>query len=230
MAKIMEVLKAFCKEIEKENPFGLILKGGTALALYHFNHRLSEDLDFDVDISLRKDYQKLEEYFKRIFDQLQQQKLIVEYRITKSDFAATNRFHLKVELKTAKTYYSKIDLDFIELPTLVEKMGELKIYPLERMFIGKSIAFVNRKEFKDLYDLAYLTPKIAPEKITKKKEVAKLLQRVINTAQTQDTATLFRLAFRNVDLKFKDIKESKIDEFVAATIQKIRKVISTLNR
>lgn len=226
----MEVLKAFCKELEKENPFGLVLKGGTALAVYHFNHRESEDLDFDVDISLKKDIQKLEEYFKAIFNRLQQNKLIVEYKITKSDFAATNRFHLKVELKTAKTYYSKIDLDFIELPATVEKRGELGLYPLERMFIGKSIAFVNRKEFKDLYDLAYLAPKIAAEKIVKKKEVAELLQRVISTAQTQDTATMFKLAFRNVNLKFKDIKESKIDEFVAATLQKIRKVISTLNR
>lgn len=230
MAKIMEVLKAFCKEVEKENPFGLILKGGTALALYHFNHRESEDLDFDVDISLKKDIHRLEEYFRTIFNRLQQQKLIVEYRITKSDFAATNRFHLKVELKTAKTYYSKIDLDFIELPPLVEKKGELKIYPLERMFIGKSIAFVNRKEFKDLYDLAYLAPKIAPEKIVKKKEVAELLQQVINSAQNQDTNTMFKLAFRNVDLKFRDIKESKINEFVAGTIQKIRKVISALQR
>ncbi len=224
----MEILKAFCKELEKENPFGLILKGGTALALYRFNHRESEDLDFDVDISLKKDIHQLEEYFKTIFNRLQQNKLIVEYRITKSDFAATNRFHLKVELKTAKTYYSKIDLEFIEPPPLVEKIGELKIYPLERMFIGKSLAFVNRKEFKDLYDLAYLAPKINPEKIAKKKEVTELLQRVIITAQNQDTATLFKLAFRNVDLKFKDIKESKIDEFVVGTIQKIRKVRSIL--
>ena len=226
----MSVLKAFCKEVEKENPFGLVLKGGTALALSHFNHRESEDLDFDVDIRLREDYQKLESYFTHIFDGLQQRKLIVEYRITKSDFAATNRFHLKVELKTAKTYYSKIDLDFIELPSIIEKRGELKLYPLERMFIGKSLAFVNRKEFKDLYDLAYLAPKIAVEKIVKKKEVAELLQRVIDTAQAQDIKIMFKLAFRNVDLKFKDMKGSKIEEFVAATIHKIRKVIRTLQR
>ena len=226
----MSVLKAFCKEVEKENPFGLVLKGGTALALYHFNHRESEDLDFDVDIRLREDYQKLESYFTHIFDGLQQRKFIVEYRITKSDFAATNRFHLKVELKTAKTYYSKIDLDFIELPSIIEKRGELSLYPLERMFIGKSLAFVNRKEFKDLYDLSYLAPKIMVEKITKKKEVVELLQRVIDTAQTQDIKIMFKLAFRNVDLKFKDMKESKIEEFVAATTHKIKKVISALQR
>lgn len=226
----MEVLKAFCKEVEQENPFGLVLKGGTALALYHFNHRESEDLDFDADIQLREDYQKLEDYFKHIFDKLQQQRLIVEYRITKSDFAATNRFHLKVELKTAKTYYSKIDLDFVELPLIMEARGELRLYPLERMFIGKSIAFVQRKEFKDWYDLAYLAPRVEVEKIIKRKEVAELLQRVIDTAQEHDIKTMFKLAFRNVDLRFKDMKEPKIEEFSRATIQKIRKVINTLQR
>ncbi len=226
----MEVLGAFCKEVEKENPFGLILKGGTALALYRFNHRESEDLDFDVDISLKKDLHRLEAYFKTIFDHLRQQKLITEYRITKSQLAATNRFHLKVELQTAKTYYSKIDLDFIELPSLVETRGELKIYPFERMFISKSLAFVQRKEFKDLYDLSYLAPKIALEKIVKKKEVAELLQRVITTAQNHDTASMFKLAFRNADLKFKNIQLSKIDEFVAAAIQKIRKIQRALQQ
>ena len=43
--KILGVLKVFCKEVEKDNPFNLVLKGGTALALYYFNHRESKDLD-----------------------------------------------------------------------------------------------------------------------------------------------------------------------------------------
>ncbi len=226
----MEVLKAFCKEVEKENPFGLVLKGGTALALYHFNHRESEDLDFDADVGLRKKYQQLAAYFTSILDQLQQQGLLVGYRITKSDFASTNRFHIKIELKTRKTYYSKIDVDFVELPLVLEQRGELRLYPLERMFVGKCLTFVNRKEFKDLYDLSYLSPKVATEKLTKKTEIMELIQDVIATAQTEDVKQLFRLAFRNVDLHFKDLPESRIDEFTQNTIQRLRKVVHLLQR
>lgn len=224
----MEVLRAFCQEVEHDNPFGLVLKGGTALALYYFDHRESEDLDFDVDLRLREEYQKIEEYFMQTWEKIRQQGMITECRITKSAIAATNRFHLKVELKTGRTYYSKIDLDFVELPQNLEKKGELHLYPLERIFVGKCLAFISRKEFKDLYDLAYLAPKVAAEKITKRPEVAELIKNVIETVESHDMKMMFKLAFRNVDLRFKGIAEPKIEPFVKNTVQKLRKVISML--
>ncbi len=226
----MEVLAAFCREIERHNPFGLVLKGGTALALYRFNHRESEDMDFDVDIKFRQNYQDIESYFVQIFEEIKKQGILLNYRITKSDFAATNRLHIKVELKTKRTYYSKIDLSFGELPLNVEKRGELSLYSLERMFIGKSLAFVNRKELKDLYDLWYLVSKVSAEKFPKKEETAELLQKVIKTAQTQDTKAMFKHAFRNVDLHFKDLTEHRIESFVQSTIQKLRIVGNKLKQ
>ena len=51
MTRLLDILQEFLKELEQDNPYGLILKGGTALAVYHcIGHRESEDLDFDVSI------------------------------------------------------------------------------------------------------------------------------------------------------------------------------------
>lgn len=55
MPRILEILKSILDEIRKSNPFGLILKGGTALAIHHTSgHRESEDLDFDADLKYIK--------------------------------------------------------------------------------------------------------------------------------------------------------------------------------
>ena len=60
MTRILEILKEFLEEVEKENPFNLVLKGGTALSLYYLNHhRESEDLDFDTEKHFLKDCQEL---------------------------------------------------------------------------------------------------------------------------------------------------------------------------
>ena len=222
MAKILEVLKEFCKKVEKDNPYNLVLKGGTALALYYFNHRESEDLDFDVDIKYKKDYLKIKNYFENIFSLLIQRRLITDYRITKADFATTNRYHIKVELKTGKAYYSKIDVDFVELPKDLVKKGELNLYSVERVFVGKSLAFINRKEFKDIYDLAYLINRIKIDSFHKKKKVAELLDEVISVIQQEDMERMFRLAFRNVDLRFKNLKEHQLSKFLEGIVRKLR--------
>ena len=115
--KILEILEEFLKEVEKDNPFNLVLKGGTALSLYHLNHhRESEDLDFDTEKHFLKDFKRIEEYLSNILDKLKQKGIIVEYKITKSGFAATERYHIKIELKTHKTYSTKIDIEFLDLP------------------------------------------------------------------------------------------------------------------
>lgn len=230
MAKILEVLKEFCKKVEKDNPFNLILKGGTALTLYYFNHRESEDLDFDVDVRHRKDYLKIKKYFEKIFSLLEQQKLITGYRITKADFAATNRYHIKVELKTGKTYYSKIDVDFVKFPKNLIKKGELNLYSVERVFVGKSLAFLNRKEFKDIYDLAHLINKVKIDSFPRKKKIAELLDEVTKVIQQEDMEKMFKLAFRNVDLRFKNLKEHQLPKFLEITIRKLRMTANKLRQ
>ena len=57
MTIILTILEEFVKEIEKDNPYKLVIKGGTALSLFYLNHhRESEDLDFDADMSYLKEY------------------------------------------------------------------------------------------------------------------------------------------------------------------------------
>jgi predicted nucleotidyltransferase component of viral defense system len=226
--KILEILKVFCNEVENNNPFNLVLKGGTALSLYYFNHRESEDLDFDADMPYKKDYKEIEKYFKDILDGIVEKKLLTSYRITKAGFANTNRYHMKLELKTAKNYYSKVDVDFMNLSDNLVKRGELNLYPIQRLFIGKCLTFVDRKEFKDIYDIFYLTHKVNVSSYTKKRNIMELINRVIDTAQEEDLKKMFKLAFRNVDLRFKNLKESQIDKFVQDTVGRLRILVNKL--
>ena len=231
MAKILDVLHEILKEVEKENPFNLVLKGGTALSIYYLNHhRESEDLDFDVEQNQIHNYKEIKKYLVDILERLKQKKTINEYKITKEGFASTNRYHIKLVLKTHKPFYTKIDVDFVELPKKLIKKGHLNFYTTERIFIAKAATFVDRKEFKDIYDLAYLLKKIDYNVFRKNKNVIVLLQKVISVAQTEDMKKLYKAAFRNVDLKFKDLKESQIDSFVGRFVRDFRILINKLGK
>ncbi|MBI4918443.1 nucleotidyl transferase AbiEii/AbiGii toxin family protein [archaeon] len=231
MARILEILEEFLKEVEKDNPFNLVLKGGTALSLYHLNHhRESEDLDFDAEKHFIKDCKKIENYLASILEKLKNTQNIKEFKIQKSGFAATNRYHIKIELETHKIYYTKIDIDFVELPKNLIKNNQLNLYSKERMLITKLITFMNRKEFKDLYDVSYLAEKTNLDKFKGKKETIKLIEDAITTMQQEDIKKMFKLAFRNVDLKFKNLKESQLQNFVEETIKKLRIMINKLKK
>ena len=60
MVRILEILDKMLDKIRADNPYGLVLKGGTSLALHHLKgHRESEDLDFDVDERKRDEVEKI---------------------------------------------------------------------------------------------------------------------------------------------------------------------------
>ena len=98
------------------------------------------------------------------------------------------------------------------------------------MFVGKAIAFISRKEFKDIYDLSFLMKKIKVENFKKKENVVTLLEDVIEIVQKEDIQKMFRLAFRNVGLRFKDLKEPQIKEFCEKLIMGLRILINKLKR
>ena len=229
VSRILDVIKEFLMEVEKDNPFNLVLKGGTALSIYYLNHhRESEDLDFDADRPLIKKYKEIQNYLTAILEKLKQKQIIKDFKITKSDFASTNRYHIKFELKTHKIIYSKADIDFVELPENLIKVGQLNLYPAERIFITKALTFVNRKEFKDLYDISHLVRKVNMASFKKKENVIQLIEEVIQTIQQEDLKKIFKSAFRNVDLKFKNLKESQLDNFIKKTINELRVLINKL--
>ncbi len=231
MTKILSVLKEFLKEVEKNNPFDLVLKGGTALALYYFeNHRESEDLDFDAEKTLKKNVEEIKKYFLSLLEDLKQKRVIQDYKITKSSFASTERYHIKLEIKTYKVFHSKIDIDFIDLPENLVKKGQLNLYSFERLFVTKSVTFVNRREFKDLYDLMHLIKKIDVSKFSEKQAIAELIQELITVIEKENIRKLFHLAFRNVDLRFKDLKELQLDGFIKKLIKELRILINKLKK
>ena len=56
MTRILEILDRFLDGVRGNNPFRLVLKGGTALSLHHLpGHRESEDLDFDAPAAIWTD-------------------------------------------------------------------------------------------------------------------------------------------------------------------------------
>lgn len=231
MVRILDILTEFLKEMEKDNPFNLVLKGGTALSIYYLNHhRESEDLDFDAEKSLIKKHEKIKNSFVDILEKLKERQLITEYIISKSGFASANRYHIKLELKTYKTFYTKIDIDFVELPKRLIKKGALCLYPAERIFITKAVTFVNRKEFKDIYDISHLTGKIDVHMFKKGAKVANLINNVIGIIQSEDIKELYKIAFKNVDLKFKDLKEHDLNKFLTMTLRKLNILVNKLNK
>jgi len=222
MVKITTILKELLQEIEKNNPFRLIAKGGTALSLFHLNHhRESEDLDFDTTLD-KNQHNDIQSYFLDILDNLKSKGTLKSYHKGKSGLAATNRYHINLVLETYKEFYTKIDVDFVKPIKNLKKKGALFYYPLERMFISKSITFVNRKEFKDIYDIKHMLPKIDLETFRNNLNVVALLDDLINTIQSEDIVSLYKKSFRNVDLRFKDLKESEIEKFMAKLIRDLR--------
>ena len=222
MVKILDILREFLQEIEKDNPYKLIGKGGTILSLIYLNrHRESEDLDFDTELDVSQ-HKNIELYLLAILERLKNKGTIKSYRKVKSGLAATNRYHMNLVLETYKTVHTKIDVDFVKPVKSLRRKGALFYYSLERLFIGKSIAFIERKEFKDIYDIAHMMPELDVKIFRGNSSVIALIDDLINEIENEDTIALYRRAFRNVDLRFKSLKESEIEAFIAKLLRDLR--------
>ena len=230
MTRILSILDEFIKEIQQHNPYKLVLKGGTALSLFYLNrHRESEDLDFDSDISNLKRYKEIEKYFIGILNELKKRHILKHFKLGKSGLASTNRYHMKIELETYKTFQTKIDVDFVKLPNKLERKGKLYFYSKERIFITKMITFINRKEFKDLYDISYLLPRVNINKFIHNLNVVRLIEKLLKIIEREDILKLYKYAFRNVDLRFRDLKQSQVDNFVSKLMRNLRILRNKIN-
>lgn len=67
-----------------------------------------------------------------------------------------------------------------------------------------------------------MLPKIKVKIFQNNPNVVALVDNLINVLQTEDIATLYKNAFRNADLRFKDIKEPQIETFAAKLIRDLR--------
>jgi predicted nucleotidyltransferase component of viral defense system len=231
MVKLIEILSKIIEQIEKNNPYGLIFKGGTALALIHLDHhRDSEDLDFDVDEKYLKDYAKIQNYFINIFENLKEQNTIRGYKIGKTGLATTNRFHMKIQFILHRPFQTKLDIDFISPPAKLKHRGELLYYGMERMFISKIITFTARQEFKDFIDIAFLLPKINFNVFENKTSLAELLRRMIETIDEKTLIERYNIISKNLNLKIKGLRKAEINKLISRTFRDIRSSINILQR
>jgi predicted nucleotidyltransferase component of viral defense system len=217
---ILSVLREILKEIEKNNPYNLIGKGGTILAIYHLNHRDSQDLDFDCLIKNKNE--DFESYFKSIFDKvIKNHKL--SYEISKTSISSKERFHLKVIFKTYKDLPpTKMEINFIDnLPDDLMELGKMKFYPLEHLFFQKLKASSSRGEIKDLIDIGFAlkskSPKLDYNKLDKYPEIAGLICKAISTIERlEKNPKGWKDEFASTDLKFV-ITEKKFPMFLKNT-------------
>ncbi len=227
----MELLTKIIEHIEKDNPYKLVFKGGTALSILHLNHhRESEDLDFDADIKYLEDHKGISDYFIGIFESLKKDNIIKDYKIGKTGLAKTNRFHMKIQFISYKTFHTKLDIDFVKPSDKLKQRGELLYYSMERTFISKVITFTERQEFKDFIDIAFMLPKIDFTAYDNKKKLAGLLQRMIEAVNEKSLLKRYELMSRNVDLKIKGLRKGEIYRLIERTFRDIRVAINVLKR
>ena len=224
MVRILEILDTILDEIRKDNPYGLVLKGGTALAFHHLEkHRESEDLDFDVDEKYSNQAEDIAKYITEILEKLVNEGIIKSYTIRKMGMASTNRFHMNITLTSYKQFHTKIDLDFVVFPENLEFEGELGFYTAERMFVAKLLTFESRKGLKDLYDISHLLRIIEPGTFGKKEKLGALVGRVVGIVESGNLEQSYGKMLGNIDLRFRNLKEKNVGTFLVKTERDLRK-------
>ncbi len=224
MARLIDILDKFLDGVREDNPFGLVLKGGTALAIHHLpGHRESEDLDFDLPLTNRSRNQEVTDYIRDGLDKLKNAGVIESYEIPKAVFASTDRFHMTVIVRTHVRCQTKIDLNYRVMPEDFEMDGQLRFYTSERMLVDKLLTFSSRGALKDFYDISLLLDKVKAGSFKESGKIAGLVDGVIEKVSAQGLIGEFKQELRATDLRFHHLKENGVDSFVARTIRNLRK-------
>jgi len=124
------------------------LSGGTALAQYYLQHRLSEDLDFFSLLEVNP--KTVQIIFKKIKEKIHFEKVTFEISFNRNLFF----LHFPDEiLKTEFTYYP---FEQIEQP---KKMGLLKIDSLMDIAVNKADTILTHPRTRDFIDLYLILQK-----------------------------------------------------------------------
>lgn len=221
ISNILLLLREILKEMEKNNPYELIGKGGTILSIYHLNHRESQDLDFDCLSKYKeKDFQK---YFYDIFQVLKTNKKIKDLKINKVEMATTGRFHMSVTFYTHKQLpQTKIDINFLDkIPDQLLNQKEFKFYSLEALFTHKLMTFASREAIKDIIDIGKSINKISPTSLDNDDNI-NIINNVIEKLENiQKNPKIWKTEFSQTSLKFRDIKMANFPGFLKNTIQNL---------
>ena len=140
----------------------IYLTGGTALSRFHYQHRLSEDLDFftttddlrliatDLAARLRQaefniEIERIDPYFSRFF-------------------ILKDTYRLKIEFVKEYNLYGN----------LIKTEQGIYINNLEDMGANKISAFEDRAEIKDIIDLYYITHTLSLERLFELAEIKRV--------------------------------------------------------
>jgi predicted nucleotidyltransferase component of viral defense system len=231
MTRILEILDRFLDGVRENNPFRLVLKGGTALSIHHLlGHRESEDLDFDAPAELRPRNSEIVLYIRDLLEKLKADGVIGGYDIPKAIFSSTERFHMKVILMTHVKYQTKIDLTYRPMPEQFDIEGQLRFYTSERMLVDKLLTFASRGELKDFYDISLLLEKVDTAAFKEPAKLAGLVQKAIERGSVKEAPVDFRDQLRATDLRFRLLKESGVDSFILRTVRNLRRFKNELMR
>lgn len=124
------------------------LSGGTALAVYYLQHRLSEDLDF---FSLEEvETKAIQIIFKKIKPKIQFEKVVYENSFNR------NLFYVHFSDAIVKTEFTYYPFEQIEQP---KKIGMLKIDSLLDIAVNKTDTILTHPRTRDYIDLYLIMQK-----------------------------------------------------------------------
>lgn len=130
--------------------------GGTALS-YLIGHRLSEDLDFAMLELCQDEIEKMMLSFGAA--RINQDSTAVDYAL--NDGGNLDDYHLKYLLDGVKVEFFTPPFNLFEKEiwtnesTTIYKETNLKIASFKTIIYMKSMAFWNRKKYRDLFDIYY---------------------------------------------------------------------------
>lgn len=166
LQKTKEVLEIICNDdLFKNNDIRFV--GGTALS-YRIKHRLSEDLDFaTLDLNPKYIGKMMNKYGAIL---LEHDKAMEDYVF--NDGEDINYSYIKYILNGVKVEFFRPPFNLLEDSVWKsDKYGyyensNLKLSSLDTLIYMKTMAFWNRKKYRDLYDIYYVLEQglISPKK------------------------------------------------------------------
>lgn len=185
--KDLEISKIF--KILETKLDNVVLKGGTGINRVYFkkeNRRFSEDIDFDIyckdNINIVKE--KLYLILKNLLNEYTVEKPRLMNETIRFDvyYTGIQKDKIKLEFKLNKGILKNTNQKIVDFGFVPATASIYVIYDLEELINQKLLAFVNRTDGKDAYDLYYLLQlefikqKINKELLTESKEKLKKIK------------------------------------------------------
>lgn len=159
--KDLEISKIF--KILETKLDNVVLKGGTGINRVYFkkeNRRFSEDIDFDIyskdNINIVKE--KLYLILKNLLNEYTVEKPRLMNETIRFDvyYTGIQKDKIKLEFKLNKGILKNTNQKIVDFGFVPATASIYVIYDLEELINQKLLAFVNRTDGKDAYDLYYL--------------------------------------------------------------------------